>query len=112
MLIPKCLGATAVAIALTSLSLWGYQLANGISAAPWPLLLNAPLKVSAALILLLLLSAFIVYDVISIFLFRYGFEQLNSEITICEGPEGAPPRKISTRNKLTVGYSVFFLSNS
>jgi hypothetical protein len=49
---------------------------------------------------MLSLSVFFVYDVVSIFLFRFGFEEVNYEMDVYEGPEGAAPRKFSTTNKL------------
>jgi hypothetical protein len=106
----KILFAAAVALGLTSLSLWGYQLVSGISDSPWPFLLHSPFKVSAALILLLLFSGVIVYDVVSIFLFRFGFERVNGEIAFYAGPEGAVGRKLSTREKLTILYPAFLFS--
>lgn len=100
----KLVFAALVTLGLTSLSLWICQFVSATSESPWSLFLNSSFKELAGLAVILSLSVFFVYDVVSIFLFRFGFEKVNYEMDVYEGPEGAIPRKVSTTNKL-----VFYL---
>src|SRR5215475_12258472 len=95
----KLVFAALVTLGFTSLSLWICQLISATSESPWLFFLNSSFKDLAGLAVFLSLSVFFVYDVVSIFLFRFGFEDVNYEMDVYEGPEGAPPKKLSTRSK-------------
>ncbi len=106
----KLVFAALVTLGLTSLSLWVCQLIIATSESPWSFFLNSSFKDLAGLAVMLSLSVFFVYDVVSIFLFRFGFEEANYEMDMYEGPEGFAGRKLSSREKLTMFYPVFLLS--
>ena len=106
----KLVFAALVTLGLTSLSLWLCQVITGASESPWSFLLNSSFNDLAGLAVLLSLTVILVYDTVSIFLFRFGFEQVNSEIEFYGGPEGVAGRKLSTREKLTILYPIFLLS--